>query len=51
MFTSSLAAAIVKFRLPVASDIVRSIPIEKPAPENMIVAFGMSLISGLQAEL
>ena len=39
------------FRLPLASKIVGDVAIGMPDSENMVFAFGISLLSGLQVEI
>ena len=46
-----MAALWLDFRLPVWSDNIRNISIELRDPENMGVAFGISFLSHLQAEI
>ena len=38
-------------RLPLTSNIVEDVAIGMPDSENMVFAFGISLLSGLQAEI
>ena len=49
--TSGLDAAILDFRLPVLSDSIQATCIDLPDPKNMGLAFGISFLSHLQAEI
>jgi hypothetical protein len=51
MGISGLAAAILDSQLPVMSGRLGSSPIELLDIENVVVAVGIALLSGLQAEL
>ena len=46
-----LVAAILVFQLPVTSDIDLSVTIVTPNPENMVIAFRMSVLCCLEAEI
>ena len=46
-----MAAAILKFRLPVSRRRLADSAIEFPDPENMGVAVGISLLSCIEAEI
>ena len=49
--TSSLAAAIFEFRLPVTTCSIRNSAAELMNPENWGLAVGTELLSGLEAEI